>query len=320
MTAARVARLQAALANRFVIDREVGGGGMGAVFQARDKNLGRQVAIKMLSADIAAQLGVSGFRREIKYTARLQHPHILPLLDTGHVDGQLYYVMPFVSGGSLRDTLRREGRMSLGSVARVVREVGSALDYAHSLRIVHCDIKPENILFSGGFAVVADFGIARSIDREPGVLGRREYASLGSPIYVSPEQATSERDLDERTDVYSFACVIYEMLTGRPPFEGDSVEELVAKRFTESPQPIHLVRDHVSACISRAVAKALERDPRDRFPAVGHLVRAVEHGLMKAPSGKQKEQQRASVGGVARWLWAMTGRTPIRLPGPVSTL
>lgn len=274
-----ISRLQAELAGRFVIDRELGRGGMGVVFQARDMALGRQVAIKLLNSDVSGQ-GDAGFRREIKFTARLQHPHILPLLETGEIEGHAYYIMPYIKGGSLRDRMKIDGVMPLKQVLRVVKEIGAALATAHDSKIVHCDIKPENILLSNGYAILADFGIARPMLKD-GVAWRKiDYGSLGSPAYISPEQASGEKDIDQRADVYSLACVIYEMLTGAPPFDGESVEAIVARRFTETPPTVDSVRDDVPVGLARVIAKAMEIDPRDRFASMGHFVRAMETAVV----------------------------------------
>lgn len=270
-----ISRLQDELAGRFVIDRELGRGGMGVVFQARDIALGRQVAIKLLNSEVSG-LGGSAFRREIKFTARLQHPHILPLLETGEIEGHAYYIMPFVKGGSLRDRMRVDGGMPLKQVLKVAQEIGAALETAHQSNIVHCDIKPENILISNGYAVLADFGIARAILKDGIGWRKTDYESLGSPVYISPEQASGEKEIDQRADVYSLACVIYEMLAGKPPFEGESVESIVARRFTEMPAPVGALRHDVPASLSHTISRAMELDPRDRFASMGQFIRAME--------------------------------------------
>ncbi len=293
-----VSRLQAELADRFVLDRELGRGGMGVVYQARDKALGRQVAIKLLNSEVLGQAG-SGFKREIKFTARLQHPHILPLLETGEVDGNAYYVMPFVKGGSLRDKMKVEGALPMKASLKIVKEIATALETAHEAKIVHCDIKPENILMSNGYAVIADFGIARSMMRDGVGWRKTDYGSLGSPVYISPEQASGEDNIDQRADVYSLACVLYEMLTGKPPFNGKSVEAIVAQRFTESPTPVDQLRDDVPMSLARVIARAMEIDPRDRFATMGHFIRAIETAVVVRTGEHRAISRKSILSGIA---------------------
>src|SRR5437016_7750729 len=215
-----LARLQAALADRYTIERELGRGGMATVYLAQDRKHHRQVAIKVLKPELAAALGPERFLREIDTAARLNHPYILPLHDSGEAEGFLYYVMPYIEGESLRDRLKREGQLPLDDALRIALEVASALSHAHSHDVVHRDIKPENILLSGGEAVVADFGIARAITQAAGTRLTGTGVPVGTPGYMSPEQATGGARLDGRSDVDSRACVLYEMLAGEPPFAG----------------------------------------------------------------------------------------------------
>ena len=211
-------RLTAALADRYAIQRELGSGGMATVYLAEDLKHERQVAVKVLNPELAAVLGAERFLREVKITARLDHPHILPLLDSGAAEGFLYYVMPYVEGESLRDRMDREGQLPLEDALQVTWEVADGLSYAHSHDVVHRDIKPENIMLSGGHARIADFGIARAITAAGGDSLTQTGMAIGTPVYMSPEQAAGEDRVDGRSDVYSLGCVLYEMLAGEPPF------------------------------------------------------------------------------------------------------
>src|SRR5205085_2935816 len=214
-----LARLRGALADRYAIDRELGHGGTATVYLAQDLKHGRAVAVKVLRPELAAALGAERFLREIEIAARLTHPHILPLHDSGEADGSLYYVMPFVEGESLRDRLNRERQMSVGDSVRIASEIASALQYAHTQNIIHRDIKPENILLESDHAVLADFGIARAVTSVADSEQLTQTGmSLGTPGYMSPEQALGEKHIDGRSDQYSLACVLYEMLCGQPPF------------------------------------------------------------------------------------------------------
>src|SRR5438132_7882709 len=212
-----IERLRSALGDRYQVSKEIGVGGMATVFLGHDIKHDRDVAIKVLHPDLGAALGAERFLSEIKTTAKLQHPHILPLLDSGEADGLLYYVMPVVTGESLRVRIEREGQLSINESIRVAKEVASALDYAHRHGVIHRDIKPENILLHDGQAIVGDFGIALAITAAGGARMTQTGLSLGTPQYMSPEQATGERNIDARTDVYSLGCVLYELLAGTPP-------------------------------------------------------------------------------------------------------
>ncbi|MEW5918026.1 MAG: serine/threonine-protein kinase, partial [Gemmatimonadota bacterium] len=228
-------RLVQALAGRYTIERQFGTGGMATVFLARDVRHERAVAIKVLQPDLAASLGPQRFLSEIRTTARLQHPHILPLLDSGEVAGLLYYVMPFVEGESLRDRLEREKQLPVADASRIAREILDALVFAHGLGIIHRDIKPENVLLSANHAVLADFGIAIAIDRAQGERLTGTGVTLGTPAYMSPEQAVGEPRIDARSDIYSTACVLYEMLTGVIPFPAATGQATIARRLAEDP-------------------------------------------------------------------------------------
>ncbi|QJR37910.1 protein kinase domain-containing protein [Gemmatimonas groenlandica] len=260
-------RLTTALADRYRVDRELGAGGMATVYLAHDLKHERDVAIKVLHPDLGAALGAERFLSEIKTTAKLQHPHILPLLDSGAADGLLYYVMPYVRGETLRARLDRERQLPLDDALLIAREVADALGAAHELGIVHRDIKPENILLQGGHALVADFGIALAVQSAGGARMTQTGLSLGTPQYMSPEQAMGERAIDARTDIYALGAVTYEMLTGDAPFTGSSLQAIVAKVLTERPTSMLTVRDTIAPHVERAVMDALAKLPADRPPS-----------------------------------------------------
>ena len=271
----QVDRLSAALADRYRIDRELGQGGMATVYLAQDLRHEREVAIKVLHPDLGAVLGSERFLSEIKTTARLQHPHILPLLDSGAADGLLYYVMPYVRGETLRARLARERQLPMEDALRIAREVADALGAAHALGIIHRDIKPENILLQGGHALVADFGIALAVQHAGGARMTQTGLSLGTPQYMSPEQAMGERAVDARSDIYALGAVTYEMLTGDPPFTGATVQAIIAKALTERPVPPSTVRDTVPPAVEQAVLRALAKLPADRFGTAVEFVAAL---------------------------------------------
>ena len=271
----QVDRLSAALADRYRIDRELGQGGMATVYLAQDLRHEREVAIKVLHPDLGAVLGSERFLSEIKTTARLQHPHILPLLDSGAADGLLYYVMPYVRGEPLRARLARERQLPMEDALRIAREVADALGAAHALGIIHRDIKPENILLQGGHALVADFGIALAVQHAGGARMTQTGLSLGTPQYMSPEQAMGERAVDARSDIYALGAVTYEMLTGDPPFTGATVQAIIAKALTERPVPPSTVRDTVPPAVEQAVLRALAKLPADRFGTAVEFVAAL---------------------------------------------
>src|SRR5256886_1097208 len=256
---------------------------MATVYLARDLRHGRLVAIKVLRPEIAAALGPERFLREIEVAARLTHPHILPLHDSGQAGGSLYYVMPYIEGESLRDRLEREGQLPLEEALRITREVASALSYAHGHDVVHRDIKPENILLSGGEAVVADFGIARAITAAAGRNLTETGIALGTPGYMSPEQASGGGPLDGRSDVYSLACVLYEMLVGEPPYTGPSAQVVIAKRFTDPVPSVRRLRETIPPAIDAAVSQALAKAPADRFVSAAQFADALTGSA--APSG-----------------------------------
>jgi len=253
-----LARLKSSLADRYRIDRELGAGGMATVYLAQDLRHDRHVAIKVLKPELAAVLGAERFVVEIKTTAALQHPHILPLFDSGTADGFLYYVMPYVQGETIREKLNRETQFGVEEAVRIVREVADALDYAHRHGVIHRDIKPENILLHDGRAMVMDFGIALAVSAAAGGRMTETGLSLGTPHYMSPEQATAEKEITPRSDIYSLATVLYEMLAGQPPHIGGSAQQVIMKILTEDPAPVSAMRKNVPPNVVAALAKALD--------------------------------------------------------------
>ncbi len=269
-------RLRAALAGRYRIERELGEGGMATVYLAEDLKHDRQVAIKVLRPELSAVIGAERFLAEIKTTAHLQHPHILPLHDSGEVAGTVFYVMPCVEGESLRERLTRLKQLPVEEAVRIAREVADALEYAHAQGVIHRDIKPENILLQGEHALVADFGIALAVSRSEGGERMTETGmSLGTPHYMSPEQAMGERDIRPAADIYALGCVLYEMLTGEPPFTGATAQAIVARLLTTEPEPVTTLRRTVPANVEAALAKALQRLPADRFETAGAFAGAL---------------------------------------------
>ena len=268
-------RLKPALADRYAVQRELGSGGMATVYLATDLKLERHVAVKVLKAELAAVLGKERFLREVKITAKLEHPHILGLYDSGEADGFLYYIMPYVEGESLRDRLNREKQLPLDDALQIAREVADALSYAHSHDVLHRDIKPENILLEAGHAVVSDFGIARAITAAGGDRLTETGVALGTPTYMSPEQAAGSKDLDGRSDLYSLGCVLYEMLAGQPPFTGPTVESVIHQHLTVEAQSIANLRPAVPVEIAGVLARALAKTPADRFSPVGQFAEAL---------------------------------------------
>ena len=293
-----LAALAAALAGRYTVERELGTGGMATVYLAHDLKHDRDVAIKVLHPDLGAALGGDRFLSEIRTTARLQHPHILPLLDSGEANGLLYYVMPLVSGETLRKRLERERQLPMADAILIAREVADALEYAHGRGVIHRDIKPENILLQGGHALVADFGIALAVESAGGARMTQTGLSLGTPHYMSPEQAMGERAIDARSDIYALGAVTYEMLAGDPPFTGSSVQAIVAKVLTEKPSPIRVVRDTVPEATEDAVLVALAKLPADRWPTAAAFAAALEG---QGPAHRSRAAQRIAVPPAARW-------------------
>ena len=291
-----LARLTAALVDRYRVTRELGVGGMATVYLAHDIKHERDVAIKVLHPDLGAALGGERFLSEIRTTARLQHPPILPLLDSGDAGGLLYYVMPLVTGETLRARLERERQLPIADAVLIAREVADALGYAHGLGVIHRDIKPENILLQNGHALVADFGIALAVQTAGGQRMTQTGLSLGTPQYMSPEQAMGERTIDARSDVYALGAVTYEMLTGDAPFTGSSVQAIVARVLTEKPQSISTVRDTVPYGAEQAVLRALNKLPADRFATAAEFSAA----LSKADIGSGARPAAAAARGSRR--------------------
>ena len=275
MTVGDFARLASALSDRYRIERELGAGGMATVYLAEDVRHRRKVALKLLHPELSAVLGPDRFLKEIELTASLQHPHILPLFDSGSVDGQLYYVMPYVDGQTLRARLEREGQLSVAHATRIAREVADALQYAHERGIVHRDIKPENILLQGGHALVTDFGIALAVEQAGGQRMTQTGLSLGTPQYMAPEQAMGERTVDARADIYALGVVTYEMLAGEPPFTGPNAQAIVARVLTEKPRALAEQRDTVPASVNAAVLTALQKLPADRYATAAEFAAAL---------------------------------------------
>jgi serine/threonine protein kinase/Tol biopolymer transport system component len=326
-------RLRASLADRYRLERELGAGGMATVYLAHDLKHERDVAIKVLHPDLGAALGGERFLSEIRTTARLQHPHILPLLDSGDAGGLLYYVMPLVTGETLRTRLERERQLPLADAVRIAREVASALDYAHRQGVIHRDIKPENILLHDGQALVADFGIALAVQSAGGARMTQTGLSLGTPQYMSPEQAMGEKQIDARSDVYALAAVTYEMLAGDPPFTGGSVQAIVAKIMTEKPTPVHTLRDTVPEHVEAAVHTGLAKLPADRFATAAEFGTALATatasvpiaaaGARRGPMGLSSRATAVVMIGLAAvavsaGAFALSGRADSASPGRVS--
>lgn len=298
--------LTAALDDRYRIERELGAGGMAVVYLARDRKLDRDVALKVLRPELGAVLGSERFLAEIKISARLDHPHILTLIDSGNADGFLYYVLPYVRGESLRSKLDREQQLSIEEAVAITKQVASALDYAHRQGLVHRDIKPENILLQEGEAMLADFGIALAVSEAGGNRLTQTGLSLGTPQYMSPEQATGDRNIDARSDVYSLAAVFYEMLGGEPPVSGASAQSMIAKLMTEKPTRLRILRDSVPPTMDDAVAKALSKTAADRFATAGDFVRALEkHGTTESTGAAPAKKRKLIIGVAAAGIAAV---------------
>ncbi len=271
-------QLRTALAGRYVVEQELGAGGMATVYLAHDAKHNRKVALKVLRPELAAVIGADRFLKEIEVTANLQHPHILPLFDSGEAHGFLYYVMPHVEGETLRDKITAEKQLPVSEAVRIAGEVASALDYAHRHGVIHRDIKPENILLHDGRAMVADFGIALAVSSAGSTRMTETGMSLGTPHYMSPEQAMGERDLDARSDVYALAATLYEMLAGEPPFTGPTAQSIVAKVLSSQPEPVTTYRKTVPPQVDRALLQALQKLPADRFATAAEFTAALQSG------------------------------------------
>ena len=334
MTGAVPDRLAAALAGRYRIERELGAGGMATVYLAEDLKHDRKVAIKVLKPELAAVLGAERFVQEIKTTAALSHPHILPLFDSGEAGGFLYYVMPYIQGETIREKLNRETQFGIDEAVKITSEVADALDYAHRNGVIHRDIKPENILLHDGRPMVMDFGIALAVSAAAGGRMTETGLSLGTPHYMSPEQATAEKTITARSDVYSLASVLYEMLAGEPPHSGGSAQAIIMKIIAERAQPVTELRSSVPANVSAALAKALEKLPADRFESAHALAEALADPHFRAPSHRggsgthraardwARDRRTVALGAItlaalAGLPWALARRAPMAV-GPSS--
>jgi Tol biopolymer transport system component len=319
------ARFSAALSERYVIERELGEGGMATVYLATDLRHDRKVALKVLRPELAAVLGAERFLQEIKTTAQLQHPHILPLFDSGEADGFLYYVMPYVEGETLRERLDRETQLSIDEAVRITLEVTDALQYAHDQGVIHRDIKPENILLNNGRVMVVDFGIALALSAAAGGRMTETGLSLGTPHYMSPEQATADKNVGHRSDIYSLGCVLYEMLTGDPPHTASSVQAIIVKIVTDVARPVTDMRKSVPPNVAAAVAKSLEKLPADRFDSARAFAAALRDptftttGAIIATDGPSVRRSTAvpvlvallaATVGTAAWGWLRSSPVP----------
>jgi serine/threonine-protein kinase len=314
------------LADRYTIERELGRGGMATVYLALDARHHRRVAVKVLHPELSAVIGSERFLKEIEVTAGLQHPHILPLFDSGDVDGQLYYVMPFVDGETLRTRLEREKQLPIDDAVRIATEVASALEYAHKRHVVHRDIKPENILLHDGAALVADFGIALAVQDAGGERMTQTGLSLGTPQYMAPEQAMGEKSVGPKADIYALGAVTYEMLAGEPPFTGPTSQAIVAKMLTDDPAPPSRQRRSIPPALEAAVLRALEKLPADRWPSAQTFAEAMTATHLAPrrvePRGSRPAWLPWSIAGVAAALaaWGWLRRPPEPPPMPPSRL
>ncbi|HET9275673.1 MAG TPA: serine/threonine-protein kinase, partial [Gemmatimonadales bacterium] len=309
--------LHEALADRYTLERELGRGGMATVYLAHDLRHDRPVAFKVLHPELAASLGPERFQREIRLAARLQHPHILTLHDSGEHEGHLWFTMPFVEGETVRDRLRRERQLPLADALRIAREAATALEYAHRHGVVHRDIKPENLLLTtDGQVLVADFGIARALSGAEAGLTETGM-SVGTPAYMSPEQASGERAIDGRTDIYSLGAVLYEMLAGEPPFTGPTAQAIILRKFTEQPRPLRSVRETVPEAVDQAVSCALARSPADRWASAAEFARALETAASPEPVTAASTVTKSSPPPAAA---APTQRSPRRFAVPLALI
>ncbi len=293
-----------ALADRYRVERELGRGGMATVYLAYDSRQDRPVALKVIHPELAASLGPERFLREIKLTAKLRHLHILPLFDFGQSEGQLWYTMPYVEGESLRQRLLRRGHIPLSQALRITSDILSALEYAHEQGIVHRDLKPENILLEADQAILSDFGIAQAITTGGNERLIRTGLALGTLTYMSPEQASGQRQVDRRSDIYSMGCVFYEMVVGEPPFTG-SPQSVMAQHLTATPHPLRAPEEPVPTSVVQAVARSLAKDLGDRYPTAAAFARALEPSR-KASTARPRLRNLAVAAGIALAALALT--------------
>jgi tRNA A-37 threonylcarbamoyl transferase component Bud32/TolB-like protein len=303
-------RLKTALSDRYTIERELGAGGMATVYLAQDLKHERQVAVKVLRPELAAALGSDRFLQEVKIAANLTHPHILPLHDSGDADGFLYYVMPYIEGESLREKLAKEGELPVTDAVRILKEVVDALAEAHSRGVVHRDIKPDNVMLRGRHALVTDFGVAKAVSE---ATGRHklttEGVALGTPAYMAPEQAAADPHIDHRADIYAVGAVAYELLTGRPPFTGNTQQEILAAHVTQAPEPVTKYRESVPPALEQLVLKCLEKKAADRWQTAEELIPQLE--ALATPSGGMTPTGAMPVDRVAKRRWVMAGTASV---------
>ena len=303
--------LAAALADRYTLEREVGAGGMATVYLARDLKHDRSVALKVLKPELGAVLGVERFLAEIKVTANLQHPNLLPLFDSGEANGLLFYVMPFVEGETLRARLDREKQLPVDEAVRLATAIAGALAYAHERGVIHRDLKPENILLQAGQPVIADFGIALAVSNAGGARVTQTGLSLGTPQYMSPEQATGDRAIDARSDTYSLSAMTYEMLVGDPPHVASTAQAIVAKLMTERPPSVQVARPTVGDAVAYAIDRGLEKLPADRWSSAAEFADALRGRLSTGAARARGRTSAAAITGVAdaprRMRWALSG-------------
>ena len=308
--------LRTALADRYHVERELGAGGMATVYLAQDLKHDRKVAIKILKPELGAVLSPERFLSEIRVTANLQHPNILPLFDSGATPGLLYYVMPYVEGETLRARLDREKQLPVDEAVRIATLLAGALDYAHERGVIHRDLKPENILLQAGQPIVADFGIALAVAQAGGARITETGLSLGTPQYMSPEQATGDLAIDARSDQYALGAIVYEMLTGEPPHTGATSQTIIARLMTETPRSVRATRSTVSLTMDQAIMRALSKSPADRFPSCGALAKAlVAPGITPRTKLRSRRGMAVTIGAVviiaALASWLVSGRTTL---------
>jgi serine/threonine protein kinase len=315
-----IERVRAAFAQSYAVEREVGQGGMATVYLARDLKHGRQVALKVLRPELAAAMGGDRFPREIQIVAQLSHPHILPLHDSGEMGGFLFYVMPFVEGESLRQKLERDGRLSMAQAIRILREVTDALAYAHERGIVHRDIKPDNVMLSGRHALVTDFGVAKAVSAAGGEKLTTVGLALGTPAYMSPEQAMGETDLDHRSDIYAVGALAYEMLTGEPPFDRATAQAILSAQVLDAPEDVTARRSNVPPVLGELIMRCLQKEKADRWQTAEEMLPFLETAAtpsggmtptdtrpIKATLVGKRRSRRMLIGSVAAALVAVTG-------------